>query len=97
LKLTGNSVWFHLTEEGRAEFGKWISKKGSFEAVVLDSDETGAWVLFPGLREIPTAGRVPLMLVKWEYVLTAVYEFRPEAPASREGVGFVPGSGRSGE
>jgi len=91
LVLPGNTVRFHLTEKGQAEFGWFVSKKGSFQAVVLAADTLGAWILFPGLPEIPATGKVPVMLVKWEYVSTAVFEFQPETPPSREGMGFVPG------
>jgi len=72
------------------EFGHLVAKKGSFQAVVLSADPLGAWVLFPGLREIPATGKVPVMLVKWEYVSMAVFEFQPEARTTKEGMGFVP-------
>jgi hypothetical protein len=91
LNLLGNTVRFHLTEKGQSQFGQIVSKKGSFQAVVLGADGLGAWVLFPGLPEIPASGKVPVMLVKWEYVLTAVFEFQPEPSPSKKGMGFVPG------
>ena len=90
MELSRNTVRFHLTEEGQSEFGRLVSKRGSFQAVVLGSDMLGAWVLFPGLTEIPASGKVPVMLVKWEYVSTAVFELQPEAPSAKEGMGFVP-------
>jgi hypothetical protein len=90
LDSSRNTVRFHLTTKVQAEFGRLVSKKGSFQALVLSSDAAGGWVLFPGLSEIPASGRVPVMLVKWEYVSTAVFEFQPEAPSPKEGMGFVP-------
>jgi hypothetical protein len=90
LELSRNTVRFHLTAKGQSEFGRIVSKKGSFQALVLSSDGLGAWVLFPGLRDIPATGKVPVMLVKWEYVSTAVFELQPEAPIAKEGMGFVP-------
>ena len=95
MDLPGNTVRFHLTAKGRSEFGRLVAKKGSFPALVLGSDAAGAWVLFPGLSELPAGGKVPVMLVKWEYVSTAVFEFQPEVTPSREGMGFVPSRQRN--
>ena len=95
MELSGNTVQFHLNAKGRSEFSQLVSKRSSFQALVLSSDALGAWILFPGLREIPVGGKVPVMLVKWEYVSMAVLEFEPEAPPSREGMGFVPGRRRN--
>jgi hypothetical protein len=88
--LLRNTVRFHLTAKGRSEFGRIVAKSGSFQAVVLGSDAAGAWVLFPGLKEIPSGGTVPVMLVKWEYVSTAVFELQPEEVPPRREMGFVP-------
>ena len=90
MELSRNTVRFHLTAKGQSEFGRLVSKRGSFQALFLSSDALGAWVLFPGLSEIPSGGKVPVMLVKWEYVSTAVLELKPEAPPAKEGMGFVP-------
>ena len=90
MDLLSNTVRFHLTAKGRSEFGRLVAKSGSFQALVLGSDAAGAWVLFPGLREIPSSGTVPVMLVKWEYVSTAVLELQPEAAPSKKEMGFVP-------
>ena len=94
LNLPNKTVDFYLTKLGQTEFGRIVSKKGSFRAVVLSSDGLGAWVLFPGLSQVPASGKVPVMLVKWEYVSTAVFEFEPEEPATKGGWGlFQPNEG----
>jgi hypothetical protein len=88
VNLAGNSVTFHLTAKGQSEFGRLVAKKGSFQALVLSSDVLGAWVLFPGLSEIPE-GKTPVMLVKWEHVSWAVFEHQPTAPVAKGRMGFV--------
>lgn len=89
MNLAGNMVWFHLTAKGQSEFGRLVAKKGSFQALVLSSDALGAWILFPGLREVPK-GKTPVMLVKWEHVSMAVFDHEPEAPPAKQAMGFVP-------
>lgn len=95
MELSGNTVQFHLNARGQSDLGRMVSKKGSFQAVVLGADTLGAWILFPGLSSVPATGKVPVMLLKWEYISMAVFEFQPGAPPSKEGMGFVPGSRRN--
>jgi hypothetical protein len=89
LDLAGSSVTFHLKAEGQSDFGRLVSKKGFFQALVLSSDELGAWVVFPGLNE-KQAGKTPVMLVKWEHVSWAVFEYEDAAPEVKKEIGFVP-------
>jgi len=92
MNLSNVTVRFHLSKIGQTEFGRFVGEKDSFQTLVLESDEAGAMVLFPGPGEELPGGRVPVIFVKWEYVSTIVFELDPESPPPlREGIGFVPG------
>ena len=89
MDLTSKPVLFHLTVEGRRALGILVPRKGSFRALVVAMDSVGAWILFPGMGT-STAGRgTPVMLLKWEYISTVVFDFKAETPRSRTVPGFV--------
>ncbi len=71
--------------------GRLLPGGASFQALVLGTDGVGAWVLFPGTKGATPSDPLPVMLVKWEYISTVVFEFKPEPPASKKGMGFVQG------
>lgn len=89
MDISGKPLLFHLTASGQNAIGRMLPERGSFQGLVLGTDEIGAWVLFPGTGPIPPGEPVPMMLVKWEYVSTVVFEFKPEPPASKRAMGFV--------
>ena len=90
MDISRKPVLFHLTASGQTAIGRMMPEKGSFQALVLGTDAVGAWVLFPGVKGVAAGEPTPVMLVKWEYIATAVFEFRPEPPPARKGMGFVP-------
>ena len=89
MDISGKPVLFHLSAQGRRALGTLVPRKGAFRALVLTIDNAGAWVLFPGIGEGNTGDRVPVMLLKWEYISTVVFDFKPEHPRARTAPGFV--------
>jgi hypothetical protein len=89
MNLSGKRVLFHLTSVGRSALGRLVPERAFFQALVLDADATGAWVYFPEEKSAARSEPVPAMLLKWEYISTAVLEFKSEKPSARRGMGFV--------
>jgi hypothetical protein len=89
MDLSSKPVSFHLSPQGRRALGALVPKRGSFRALVMSMDATGAWVLFPGTSGGGAGERIPVMLLKWEYVSTVVFDFKPEHPRTRTVPGFV--------
>lgn len=89
MDISRKPVLFHLTSTGQNAIGHLLPGKASFQALVLGTDATGAWILFPGGKDIGAGEPVPVMLVKWEYISTIVFEFMPEPPSVRKGMGFI--------
>ena len=89
MSIYGKPVLFRLSPQGRRALRGLVSKKGSFQAFVVQTDNVGAWVLMSGKQADQPNQAVPVMLLKWDYVAAAVCEFQPERPAVRERIGFV--------
>ena len=89
MDLSRKPVSFHLTAQGRRALGKLMPKRGSFRTLVMSMDSTGAWVLFPGASGSAGGERIPVMLLKWEYISTVVLDFSLERPRARAVPGFV--------
>jgi hypothetical protein len=89
MDISGKPVLFHLSPQGRRALGTLVPRKGAFRALVLAIDNTGASVLFPGVGGENSGDRVPVMLLKWDYISTVVFDFKPEHPRPRPVPGFV--------
>jgi hypothetical protein len=89
MDISGKPVLFHLSAQGRRALGVLVPKKGTFRALVVAIDNIGAWVLFPGTSGGDPGEPVPVMLLKWEYVSTVVFDFKPQQPRARMVPGFV--------
>lgn len=76
-----------LSEEGRQELAGLVPESGSFQALVVDQDELGLWLL---VQEGQPRGEeaVSAMLLKWHHFSTLRVAFVPETPPSRERIGF---------
>ncbi len=91
MDLSSKPVLFHLSSEGRKALKGLVPPKGSFPALVLGLDEVGAWILVGGKNNVGANEKVPVMLLKWDYIATAAFEFRPEIVPARARPGFVRG------
>ena len=89
MDISGKPVLFHVSAQGKRALGALVPKKGSFRALVLAIDGVGAWILFPGTGANDPGDRVPVMLLKWEYISTVAFDFRPEHSPRRVVPGFV--------
>ena len=91
MDISDKPVLFHLSPEGRRALSRLVSKKASFPALVLGIDGIGAWILMADKRPAQSGEAVPVMLLKWDYVATVAFEFKPEPPPARATPGFVQG------
>ena len=85
MMLVGRSVLFRVSLEGERSLGGLFSGRGSFPAYVLGQDDVGVWITV----ETPSPGQaIPVVLLKWEYLATVTFDFVPEQPRKRAGLGF---------
>jgi hypothetical protein len=71
MNLKGQSVWIHLSDEGRR-----LLRQAGWEAEdtppvpfeVQEDSEAGLWV------KLPAAGRQYAVLIRWEHIVTALAE-----------------------
>ena len=89
MDVFGTPVLFHLSAEGKRALKGLIPKKGSFVAFVVQMDPVGAWVDFGMKHEAAGGEGVPVMLLKWDYVAVAEFEFQPETQATCARPGFI--------
>ncbi len=80
-------VRFHLSPEGQRAL-KGLVPAGSFQATVVDEDSLGVMIWRPLKRSRPVPERIPVMLLKWEYIATMVFDYRPAAEVGRATIGF---------
>ena len=83
-------VQFHLSPEGRRAPQGLIPNSGSFEALVVGQENLGLLVWMPLKRSKRLPERVPVMLVRWDYIATMTFHLRREEQAAREPIGFSP-------
>ena len=86
--ISGRAVLFRLSPEGQNILKGLVPENGSFQAFVVNMDTTGPWILLDSDQEDEENGSLPVMMLKWEYVATATFEYRPEGPGEREPLGF---------
>jgi hypothetical protein len=83
MNLTGRSVRFHLSRQGREALDDVGSVTEYMDGLVVDENHLGVWVSLP---QLPTANTV--VLLKWEGFSTATLEYEPEAPTAPSAAGF---------
>ncbi len=88
MDISSKPVLFRLSSEGRQALKGLVPGKGSFQALVLETDRVGAWVVMHSKVQRQLNQSFPVMLLKWDYVATAAFEFEAERPPSREPIGF---------
>jgi hypothetical protein len=79
---------FYLSSVGERALGMWTGKRSSFPALMKSYDTVGAWIQPPWESDERPDSAEPVMLVKWEYVATVIFEVVPEQPLARTRIGF---------
>ena len=87
--LAGTLAIFHLSSEGERALSVWVGEHSSFTALMVSSDAIGAWIVAPVAGQHSGAAE-PVMLVKWDYVVTVTFEMSPEEAPGRSSIGFRP-------
>ncbi len=78
MNLRDHVAVFHLSAEGQQSLVGLVPEGPSFEALVLEADETGAWIVMGrgvGRKDAPT---VPVTLLKWDYIASVAFERKIE-------------------
>jgi hypothetical protein len=83
MNLTGRSVRFRLSPQGREALNEVASVTEYMDGLVVDENHLGVWVSLPQLQTANT-----VVLLKWEGFSTATLEYEPEAPAAPSAAGF---------
>ncbi|MGA7218774.1 MAG: hypothetical protein WBX38_10690 [Candidatus Sulfotelmatobacter sp.] len=83
MNLAGRNVRFRLSQEGLESLSEVASVTQYLDGLVVDENHLGVWVSLPQLQTANT-----VVLLKWEYFLTATLEYEPEAPATPSTAGF---------
>jgi len=86
--VSGKVVLFRLTHEGQSALQGLVPDGGAFRTLVFDTDTVGTWILMDWVMEGGVEERVPIMVLKWDYVATAEFEYRSEESAPQERIGF---------
>jgi hypothetical protein len=89
MTLVGKSVLFRLSPEGQQALRELFPAKGSFFAHVVEEDALGVWVSTPEQAGDDSEQVTPVTLLKWQYLWTAVIDWRPERPRVPVKVGFL--------
>jgi hypothetical protein len=74
MNLRNKYAWFHLSDNGREVLRGLIPDRAPFEALVMDEDEVGAWIMVGAGSPPPEAPSVPVTLIKWDYIKSVTYE-----------------------
>ena len=89
MDLTGRTVRFHLSAEGRKALRGLVPVQGSFQAFVLTTGELGPLVYrSAGRRKKGVEQEVPAMLIRWDYIATMTFDFELENAPARAPIGF---------
>jgi len=90
MNLGQQPVQFHLSPEGRRALRGLVPNSGSFQAVVVGQEDLGLLIWRPlgRLRRLPQ--RVPVMLLRWDYIATMTFHLGGVEEATREPIGFSP-------
>ena len=83
MNLTGRSVRFRLSPQGREALSEVAAVAEYVDGLVVDENHLGVWVSLPQLQTANT-----VVLLKWEDFWTATLEYEPEAPTAPSAAGF---------
>lgn len=87
MNLAGKPVLFRLSVGGHQALSSVFPSGGLFMARVVEQDELGLWITLQE-GEGATQMSSSVMLLKWEYLSTAVLNLEPEQPVARRRIGF---------
>jgi hypothetical protein len=83
MNLTGSTVSFHLSPQGREALKGIVPEREFLEGFVVDENHMGVWLLLPEFQPATKA-----LLLKWEHFSTATLEYEPQGPVAQSPVGF---------
>jgi hypothetical protein len=83
MDLSGKTVRFYLSEQGREALTELVPRPESFQALVVSVGDLGplVWMAAAAPAETP-AGTGPVMLVRWDYIETLTFDYEPGGPGS---------------
>jgi len=90
IDISGQWVRFHLSHEGRQALKGLVPAKGSFQALVVETENLGPLVWNPAKRSKRADRRVPVMLLKWDYIASLAFDYQLERGLARAPIGFTP-------
>jgi hypothetical protein len=91
MQLTGRTVRFWLSEDGRAQLAGVGLAQNVVDAYVVDENHLGVWIWLPQEAELANEETVPeVILMRWSHFWTASVEYIPQAPPPRPTAGFRP-------
>ena len=76
MTLADKAVFFRLSPEGQEALEGLVPESGSFEALVVSQDEQGVWISMVERETVEFGQPIPVMLLKWQYFLTAALILR---------------------
>jgi hypothetical protein len=88
MELAGRTVRFHVSPEGRKALRGLVPATGSFQAHVVEQGELGLLVNMQVGKAKALDQNVPVMLLRWDYIATMSFEYRPERGPIRAAIGF---------
>lgn len=91
--LSGRTVRFHLSAEGRKALRGLVPAGGSFQAFVATTSEMGPLIWASWGKAKKQIGEVvPVVLIRWDYIasLSFDYEYPVEMKVQQSKIGFRP-------
>ena len=88
MDVSGKVVLFRLTDEGQNALRGLVPGGDSIRTLVLGTDSVGAWILMDWVMKQDSEEKVPMMVLKWDYIATAEFEYSPEEPVPQKNMGF---------
>jgi len=82
-------VRFYLSAEGRKSLRGLVPARGSFQAVVIATDQLGALVYrAAGRSGALSSEKIPVMLLRWDYIASMTFDYQTEGGPVRTSIGF---------
>lgn len=88
MDVSGKVVLFRLTDEGQNALRGLVPSGDSIRTLVLGTDSVGVWILMDWVMRQGKEEKVPMMVLKWDYIATAEFEYRPEEPVPKKTIGY---------
>ncbi len=86
MNLLGKTVRFYLLPQGREGLQPALRVVAEYiDGVVAAEDHLGVWISMPAIESA-----IGVVLLRWEYVSTALLDYEPEVPLERVPAGFRP-------